>query len=147
MHNGIIENYREVRKSLKHQQMESETDTEVLAELIYENYDGDLTQAVKKALLKVRGTYGIAVMHADHPNQLVAARLGSPLCIGIGDGEYFIASDVTPLLPYTKQVSFLDDGEIATIGDGLEIINLKDEIITKNVTQIDWAGKSAKGRV
>ena len=75
--------------------------------------EGDLIQAVKKALLKVRGTYGIVVMHADHPDLLVAARFGSPLCIGIGEGEYFIASDVTPMLPFTKQVTFLDDGEIA----------------------------------
>ncbi len=148
VHNGIIENYREIKKQLKDQNLKSETDTEVLAELIYENYDGDLTQAVKKALLKVRGTYGILVLHADHPNQLVAARLGSPLCVGIGDGEFFVASDVTPLLPYTKQVTFLDDGEIANIGNGngLKITNLKDEVIIKNITQIDWdKAKAQKG--
>ena len=173
VHNGIIENYREIKKELEKDgvKFESETDTEVLAALIVKYYDesvvapfmgpagkpdksgnysgeriGDLTQAVKKALLKVRGTYGIAVMHADHPNQLVAARLGSPLCIGIGDGEYFIASDVTPLLPYTKQVTFLDDGEIATIGNGngMKITNLKDEIIIKNITQIDWDQQKAQ---
>jgi glucosamine--fructose-6-phosphate aminotransferase (isomerizing) len=146
VHNGIIENYREIKKQLKDQNLKSETDTEVLAQLIFENYDGDLIKAVKKSLLKVRGTYGILVMHADHPDQLVAARLGSPLCVGLGEKEFFIASDVTPLLPYTKQVSFLDDGEIADIGESLKIINLKDEVITKNITQIDWdRAKAQKG--
>jgi glucosamine--fructose-6-phosphate aminotransferase (isomerizing) len=147
VHNGIIENYREIKKQLKNQKQESETDSEILGQLIFENYTGDLMKAVKQALLKVRGTYGIVVMHADHPNQLVAARLGSPLCIGIGDGEYYIASDVTPMLPFTKQVSFLDDGEIASInGDGLKIVNMRDEIINKTVTQIDWdQAKAQKG--
>jgi glucosamine--fructose-6-phosphate aminotransferase (isomerizing) len=147
VHNGIIENYREIKKLLKNQHQESETDSEILGQLIFENYQGDLTKAVKQALLKVRGTYGIVVMHADHPNQLVAARLGSPLCIGIGDKEYYIASDVTPMLPFTKQVTFLDDGEIASInGDGLKIVNMRDEIINKTVTQIDWdQAKAQKG--
>jgi glutamine---fructose-6-phosphate transaminase (isomerizing) len=147
VHNGIIENYREIKKHLKNQHQESETDSEILGQLIFENYQGDLMKAVKEALLKVRGTYGIVVMHADHPNQLVAARLGSPLCIGIGDGEYYIASDVTPMLPFTKQVTFLDDGEIASInGDGLKIVNMRDEIINKTVTQIDWdQAKAQKG--
>ena len=144
-HNGIIENYREIKKSLKDQNFESETDSEVLAKLIYENYEGDLVKAVKKSLLRVRGTYGIVVMHQDHPNQLVAARLGSPLCIGIGDGEYYIASDVTPMLPFTKQVTFLDDGEIASITEeGLKIINMRDEIINKTVTKIDWDQETAQ---
>jgi glucosamine--fructose-6-phosphate aminotransferase (isomerizing) len=153
VHNGIIENYRDIKKQLKDQHQESETDSEVLAQLIFENYEGDLVKAVKKSLLKVRGTYGIVVMHADHPNQLVAARLGSPLAIGIGDGEYYIASDVTPMLPFTKQVTFLDDGEIASIngpprlgeaGDGLKIINMRDEIINKTITQIDWDQQKAQ---
>jgi glucosamine--fructose-6-phosphate aminotransferase (isomerizing) len=164
VHNGIIENYREIKKHLKNQHQESETDSEILGQLIFENYqtlkdaektaaaesrgNGNiLVAAVKQSLLKVRGTYGIVVMHADHPNQLVAARLGSPLCIGIGEGEYYIASDVTPMLPFTKQVTFLDDGEIASInGDGLKIVNMRDEIINKTVTQIDWdQAKAQKG--
>lgn len=145
VHNGIIENYRELRDKLKHKKLESETDTEVLAQWIFEHYDGDLAKAVREALLDVRGTYGIVVMHADHPEKLVAARLGSPLCIGIGEGEYYIASDVTPLLPYTKQVTFLDDGEVATVnGEGLKIVNLRDEIINKQITQIDWDRQTAQ---
>ena len=147
VHNGIIENYRDIKRLLKNQNQESETDSEVLGQLIFESYEGDLVKAVKTALLKVRGTYGLVVMHADHPNQLVAARLGSPLAIGIGEGEYYIASDVTPMLPFTKQVSFLDDGEIASITDvDLKIINMRDEIINKTVTQIDWdQAKAQKG--
>ncbi|MBI3232343.1 MAG: glutamine--fructose-6-phosphate transaminase (isomerizing) [Candidatus Doudnabacteria bacterium] len=153
VHNGIIENYRELKKELEKDGVvfESETDTEVLAHRIAREYQvlsikyqaednkALLLEAVKKALLKVRGTYGILAMHADHRNQLVAARLGSPLAIGIGEGEYYIASDVTPMLPYTKQVAFLDDGEIASLSsEGLKIINLRDQIITKDVMQIDW---------
>ena len=147
VHNGIIENYRDIKKQLKNQNQESETDSEILGQLIFENYQGDLMKAVKHALLKVRGTYGIVVMHSDHPNQLVAARLGSPLAIGIGDKEYYIASDVTPMLPFTKQVTFLDDGEIASIApEELKILNLRDEIIKKNITQIDWdQAKAQKG--
>jgi glucosamine--fructose-6-phosphate aminotransferase (isomerizing) len=147
VHNGIIENYREIKKTLKKQDQESETDSEILGELIFELYEGNLVKAVKQALLKVRGTYGIVVMHADHPNELVAARLGSPLAIGIGDGEYYIASDVTPMLPFTKQVTFLDDGEIANITtQELKIVNMRDEIINKTVTQIDWdQAKAQKG--
>lgn len=93
VHNGIIENYREIKHQLQDQKFVSETDTEVLAKLIYENYHGDLTQAVRESLKQVRGTYGLVVMHTDHPHQLVAARLGSPLAIGIGsqqaNGESF----------------------------------------------------------
>ena len=143
-HNGIIENYRELKKKVKGP-FESETDTEILAKWIFLNYKGDLSQAVKKALLSVRGTYGLAVMHADHPDEIVAARLGSPLVIGIGKDEYYLASDVTPIIPYTKQVTYLDDGEVAVINrKDLKIFNLKDEQITKGITKIDWNTEKAQ---
>lgn len=161
VHNGIVENYRDLKNELEKEgvKFESETDTEVLAHWIAKQYQAlslqphrpdngqILTRAVKQALMSVRGTYGILIMHANHPDQLVAARLGSPLAIGIADGEYYVASDVTPMLPYTKQVTFLDDGEIASInGHGIKIINLKDQEITKEVTQIDWnVDKAQKG--
>ena len=138
VHNGIIENYRDIKNKLKDQNFESETDTEVLAKLIYQNYKGDLVKAVRESLALVRGTYGLVVMHVDHPDQLVAARLGSPLAIGIGEKEFYIASDVTPMLPFTKSVTFLDDGEIASINHELKITNLRDQIINKSVTEIDW---------
>ncbi len=150
VHNGIIENYREIKNQLTHQKFESETDTEVLAKLILENYKGDLAQAVREALKQVRGTYGLVVMHADHPHELVSARLGSPLAIGIGepqsggDKEFYIASDVTPILPFTKTVTFLDDGEIAILGKELKIINLRDQIVNKKTTEIDWDLETAQ---
>jgi glucosamine--fructose-6-phosphate aminotransferase (isomerizing) len=164
VHNGIIENYREIKIQLEKDgvKFESETDTEVLAQLIYKNYEIEkaihekidierrgenetLVRAVKKSLLRVRGTYGLVVMHADQPDCLVAARLGSPLAIGLGDNEYYIASDVTPMLPYTKSVSFLDDGEVAVLAkSGLKISNLRNEIIEKEVTKIDWDQEKAQ---
>ncbi|MFA6273530.1 MAG: glutamine--fructose-6-phosphate transaminase (isomerizing), partial [Candidatus Paceibacterota bacterium] len=144
-HNGIIENYRELKKEIKDKNFESETDSEILAKLIYQNYEGNLLEAVKKTLPKIRGTYGILVMHADHPNQLIAARLGSPLVIGVGTEEYYVASDVTPMLPFTKQVIFLDDGELADISLlGFKIFNLKNEIIDKAVTEIAWDREKAQ---
>jgi glucosamine--fructose-6-phosphate aminotransferase (isomerizing) len=158
VHNGIIENYREIKNELEKEgvKFESQTDTEVLAALIYKNYQleirnqkleigSSLVEAVKKSLVRVRGTYGLVVMHVDHPNELVVARLGSPLAIGLGEGEYYIASDVTPMLPYTKNVSFLDDGEIAQVSmSGLKISNLRNEIIHKQVTHIDWDVEKAQ---
>lgn len=153
VHNGIIENYRELKKEIKDQNFESETDSEILAKLIYQNYDAkekdSLLKAVKKTLPQVRGTYGLLVMHADHPNEIVTARLGSPLVIGVGNNEneheYFIASDVTPILPYTKQVTFLDDNEIAEINlSNLKIFNIKDEIVNKNTINIDWDREKAQ---
>ena len=149
VHNGIIENYRELKKKIKDQSFESETDSEILAKLIFQNYDekekDSLLKAVKKTLPQVRGTYGLVVMHADHPDELVAARLGSPLVIGIGEGEYYLASDVTPILPYTKQVSYLEDGEVADISStGLKIFNLKDELINKGTVQIEWDREKAQ---
>ena len=148
VHNGIIENYRELKEKLN-EELESETDTEILAKWIFYHYKNnskhDLTQAVRDALRGVRGTYGLVVMHADHPDELVAARLGSPLVIGIGENEYYLASDVTPMLPYTKQVIFLEDREIAVIKrQELKIFNLKDELVTKGITNIDWTVEKAE---
>ena len=145
-HNGIIENYRQLKEHLgaKHD-FKSETDTEVLAHLIESHYDGDLRRAVEKALMHTRGTYGLVVMHADHPDKIVAARLGSPLVVGIGDGEYYVASDATPLLAYTKKVAFLNDGEIAEISrTGFETFNLRDESVTKCVEEIEWNEEKAQ---
>lgn len=145
VHNGIIENYRELKEQLKDAAFASETDSEVLAHLIGKHYAGDLRQAVEAALRHVRGTYGILVMHADEPGKLVAARSGSPIVIGVGDGEYYIASDATPMLSYTKKVIFLDDGELAEISaEGLKTVNLRDEIITKCVEEIDWDDAEAE---
>ncbi|MFA4830886.1 MAG: glutamine--fructose-6-phosphate transaminase (isomerizing) [Patescibacteria group bacterium] len=139
-HNGIIENYRELKEKLKNKyKFVSDTDTEVLAFLIGEHYRGDLRQAVESALHHVRGTYGIVVLHADHPDRLVAARLGSPLVVGVGEGEYYVASDATPMLAYTNKCIFLEDGEVAEITRAkMETYNLRDEAVIKCVEEIDW---------
>ncbi|MEK7625708.1 MAG: glutamine--fructose-6-phosphate transaminase (isomerizing) [Patescibacteria group bacterium] len=145
VHNGIIENYRELRNDLKKHTFTSETDTEVLVHLIEENYHGDLRAALQDALKKVRGTYGVVVMHSDEPGKMVAARLGSPLAVGIGEGEYFIASDTSPMLAYTQQVVFLDDGEVAEITEqGMKLYNLRDELVNKASKHVDWNESEAE---
>ncbi|MDD5043379.1 MAG: glutamine--fructose-6-phosphate transaminase (isomerizing) [Patescibacteria group bacterium] len=139
-HNGIIENYRELKRQfLSEHQIKSETDTEILAHLIEVFYDGDLLKAVRRALAEVRGTYGLVAMHVAEPDKIVAARMGSPLVIGVGEGEYYIASDTSPMLAYTKKVIFLDDGELAVIEKSdMRIYNINAETIEKHVEQIDW---------
>lgn len=145
-HNGIIENYREIRdKFLNGHTLVSQTDTEILAHLIENFYQGDLLSAVRKALSEVRGTYGLVAMHTKEPHKLVAARMGSPLVIGVGDGEYYIASDTSPMLAYTKNVVFLDDGEVAQIqADAMQIYNLEFKTINKHVEQIEWDDAQAQ---
>ncbi len=145
-HNGIIENYREIQDRLKsNHTFKSETDSEILAHLIEENYNGDFRRAVEVSLKQIRGTYGLAVMHKNHPNTLIAARMGSPLVIGLGENEYYLASDATPMLAYTKKVIFLEDGELAEISrENLDVFNLKDEQITKDIQEIEWDAEQAQ---
>lgn len=146
VHNGIIENYRELRAELQATHtFTSDTDSEVLAHLIEVEYQGDLRHAVARALKKVRGTYGVVVMHASEPERLIAARMGSPLVIGMGKGEYFVASDATPLLPYTKDVTYLDDGEIAELRRGeVRIYDLLEQSVQKNIHHIEWDDEQAQ---
>lgn len=145
VHNGIIENYRELKAQMKDVTFESETDSEVLAHLIGKHYKGNLRMAVEQALLHVRGTYGIVVMHVDEPGKLVAARMGSPIVLGVGDDEYYIASDATPMLAYTKKVIFLDDGEIAEVTkQGISTYTLQDVRVTKHVEEIEWDERQAE---
>jgi glutamine---fructose-6-phosphate transaminase (isomerizing) len=120
VHNGIIENYQQLREKLKTEGVtfRSDTDTEVFPHLIAHHYKGDLGAAVRAALKDVRGAYAIAVVHSDHPDLLVAARQGSPLVVGIGKGECFLASDVPALLPYTRRVIYLDNGQICELRAG-----------------------------
>ncbi|HON68961.1 MAG TPA: isomerizing glutamine--fructose-6-phosphate transaminase, partial [Phycisphaerae bacterium] len=142
VHNGIIENYRALRTFLEQQGIccVSETDTEVLAQLIGHFYDGNLEQAVRDALHEVQGTYGIAVVSADEPDRLVAARKGSPLIIGIGDGEYILASDAAAIIAHTHQVIYLSDGEMATLTrDGFRTMTLDAVPVTKEVTAVEFS--------
>ena len=151
VHNGIIENYEILRTKLQElgHVFVSETDTEVLVHLIDEVFEGNLEQAVAAALSRVQGTYGIAVMHVADPDKIVVARNGSPLLIGIGDGdseEMFVASDVAAVLAHTRKVVYLDDGELAVLTrEGHEIIAVTDfgasgtqRLINREVSHIDW---------
>lgn len=145
VHNGIIENYRELKAQMSEVSFTSETDTEVLAHLIAKHYSGDLKKAVLTALSHVRGTYGLAVVHEDHPDQIIAARMGSPLVIGMADGEYYLGSDTTPMLAYTKEFLFLEDGEVAVIArDGVTTHDLNDDAVVKHTEQVDWDEAAAE---
>lgn len=141
VHNGIIENYQQLKKHLleRGHKFVSETDTEVIAHLLEDLYEGDITLALKKALKLIKGTYGLALFHKNEPHKILAAKSGSPLVIGLGDCETIIASDVSAILRHTKQVIYLDDGEIAEInGNGLKIFNSDDAEIDKKVDEIEW---------
>jgi glucosamine--fructose-6-phosphate aminotransferase (isomerizing) len=141
IHNGIIENAGAIRKALEGRghHFKSETDTEVLAHLVGELYAGNLEEAVAAALRDVDGAYGLAFVSADEPGVLVAARKGSPLLVGVGDGEYFVASDASALLEHTRSVVYLDDGEMAVLSrDGYRIRNLETDFIDKPINQIEW---------
>jgi len=144
IHNGIIENYNSIKEVLLNKgfDFKSETDTEVLVQLISEIYYSDglsFEQAVQSALNQVVGAYGIVAFCSDEPNKLVAARHGSPLVFGIGDDEYFIASDASPIVEHTRKVIYLDEGEIITITQsGYEIRSIiNDNIINKISTEIE----------
>src|SRR5689334_9623277 len=145
VHNGIIENFDGLRTMLKKQghQFKSETDTEVLAHLIEAALDGDsepLEDAVIDALHLVEGTYGIAVISSRDPDKVVCARKGSPLLIGLGEGEYYVASDVAAILQHTRQVVYLDDGEMGVLTrSGYEVLDLNARRISKGVSRIDWS--------
>ncbi|NQU05742.1 MAG: glutamine--fructose-6-phosphate transaminase (isomerizing), partial [Calditrichaeota bacterium] len=139
IHNGIIENYYSIKHELisKGHVFKSETDTEVLAHLIEELYDGDIEQAVRLALTQVKGTYGIVAISSDEPDRLVAARMGSPMIIGLGEEENLIASDAAAMVDYTRNVIFLDDGEMAVITcDKVTNTRLDKQSVNKKVEQI-----------
>jgi glucosamine--fructose-6-phosphate aminotransferase (isomerizing) len=142
VHNGIIENFSALRKMLQMQghTFKSETDTEVLAHLIEAAFDGKLEDAVIDALALVEGTYGIAVLSSKDPDKIVCARKGSPLLIGLGEGEYFVASDAAAILQQTRQVVYLDDGEMGVLTkDGYEVLDLDARRVSKGVSRIDWS--------
>jgi glucosamine--fructose-6-phosphate aminotransferase (isomerizing) len=143
VHNGIIENYRALREVLekKGHRFQSETDTEVLTHLVEEFFhkDKDLPKAVIEAIKLVQGTYGIAVVSSDQPDLIVGARNGSPLVVGIGQGEMFLASDVSAIRPYTSNVVYLEDREVAVLQrDHFQTVDLDYANVDKTVTEIDW---------
>jgi glucosamine--fructose-6-phosphate aminotransferase (isomerizing) len=143
VHNGIIENFAALKTALEADgvHFKTETDTEVLAHLIAKHQARGLSleQAVGKALGAVEGTYGIAVISADEPGTVIGARRGSPLVVGIADGEYFLASDVAPIVEHTRQVVYLDDGEMAVLTPaGFHTATIANERVDKAVHEVDW---------
>jgi glucosamine--fructose-6-phosphate aminotransferase (isomerizing) len=141
VHNGIIENATVLRGALEDigHEFRSETDTEVIAHLIEELYDSSLEKAVIQALRKIEGTYGIAVISSREPGKMVAARKGSPLLIGVGNGENFLASDASAILAHTRQVVYLDDGDVAVIDrNGYRVIDLDATPLPREIDRIDW---------
>jgi len=148
VHNGIVENYRELKEELEKRghKFRSETDSEVVAHLIEEfNKKMDFKNSVLKSLKLLRGTYGLAIMNKKEPNKIIAARLGSPLVLGLGEGEYILASDVSAIVRHTDRVIFLEDGELVVVEpDNYEIINLKNKSIRKEVSKLDWSIEKAE---
>ncbi len=141
VHNGIIENATSLKAHLVElgHKFVSDTDTEVLAHLIEEAFDGVLEDAVIEALWQVEGTYGIAVVSSEDRDKIVAARKGSPLLIGLGDGEYYVASDASAILSQTREVVYLDDGDLAVLTrDGYRVIDLRAKDLQRTVHKIEW---------
>ena len=146
VHNGIIENYLSLKEGLinRGHTFKSETDSEVLAHLIEEAYQGDLEGAVRTALSQVRGAYGIVVTHVNH-REIVAARTVSPLVMGVGEGEMFLASDVPALLAYTRKMVFLHDGDMVVLNDdGYRVTDLAGTALQRPVETIEWDAEAAE---
>jgi glucosamine--fructose-6-phosphate aminotransferase (isomerizing) len=147
IHNGIIENFRELRDGLEARghRLASETDTEALAHLIEEAYAGDLAEAVRGALRHVEGAYAIAVMHRGENDRLVGARQDVPLVVGIGDGEAFLASDVAAILAHTNRVIFLEEGDVVDLRPwGATITDVEGLPRARVVTEVDWSPEAAE---
>jgi len=141
VHNGIIENYVELREELAAtgHSLRSETDTETVAHLVESYYEGDLTAAVMHALGRLDGSYAIAVVHRAHPGMIVAARKDSPLIIGIGDGENIVASDIPAVLEYTREVLVLHDGDVATVtAEGASVTDLAGKPVEPEMMHVEW---------
>jgi len=148
IHNGIIENYRAIRQRMTSENSHkfiSETDTEVLVHLVEENYEGDLLKAVRMALKDVKGSYGLVVISSFEPGRMICARQDSPLIIGLGEGENFIASDIPALLAHTRRALVLEDGEFASITmNKVEVFDHKGLPVEKEVLEITWDIEAAE---
>lgn len=147
VHNGIIENYLALREWLQSQGhvFNSQTDTEVLPHLIEEFYEGDLLDAVLKASTKLEGSFAMAVVSSHEPNKLVAVRQDSPLVVGLGEGEYFLASDIPALLRHTRFTYILNDGEVAVLErDRVRVMDRQRNRINKKVLEVKWEAEQAE---
>ncbi len=146
VHNGIIENYMELKEELQKEGYEflSQTDTEVIAHLVDKYYEGNLFDAVYNATKKLRGAYAIGAICKDNNNELVAVRKDSPLIVGLGEGENFIASDIPAILKYTKNVYFLENGEFVHIqNDTVTVLDENRNVVKKEINEITWDVESA----
>jgi glucosamine--fructose-6-phosphate aminotransferase (isomerizing) len=151
VHNGIIENYQNLKEQLikKGHKFSSETDTEVIAHLIEEfqkqNIKISLKDAVLKTLEQLRGTYGIAVIDQKNPEQMIVARFGSPLLLGIGNGEFIVASDASAIVMHTDRVIYLEDGEVAVLQkDNFSVVTVKNKAVEKKISKLDWSMEQAQ---
>lgn len=141
VHNGIIENHAPIRRQLEEEGVDfnSETDTEVIVQLLAKVFRGNLEEAVEEVLKVIEGTFGIAVVCLDDPGKIVTARRGSPVVLGIGKGENFIASDISALVPYTDQVVYLEDNDLAVLtADEYRVLSFDHEPVKRETSQIDW---------
>ncbi|MBI3287236.1 MAG: glutamine--fructose-6-phosphate transaminase (isomerizing), partial [Chloroflexi bacterium] len=151
VHNGIIENYAELRRELlaRGHRFTSETDTEVVAHLVEEEYRGDrpedFVEAVRRALTKVRGAYAVAAFTRDQPDLLVGARQFSPLVVGLGQGENYLASDLPALLPHTRRALIVEDGEVVALDrEGVTLRTMADRLVTREPFHIAWDLEAAE---
>lgn len=147
VHNGIIENFQQLKKDLQNQGVtfQSETDTEVVAQLLAKTYDGDMHSTIMKTLAQLDGAYSLGILCTDFPGEIWAVRNASPLIIGLGEKENFLASDITAVVKYTKDTYQLDDGEFAKLTrDSVEVFNPQGEKIDKKVVTIDWDVSAAE---
>lgn len=150
VHNGVIENYIQLRDALRASGhvFKSETDTEVVAHMLEEYYDGDLVDAMRRVTAELQGAYGLAAMHVDHPGEIVVTRKDSPIVIGHGEkdgGSSLVASDIVAMLEYTRDVVFLEDGELALLkADGVEYFDAAGSSIEPKVHHIEWEAQNAE---
>ncbi len=147
VHNGIIENFHELRQRLAEagHEFASETDTEILAHLVAVEYDGDLVAAVRRAVLHAEGAYALVVMSAEEPGRIVAVRKVSPLVVGLGDGETFLASDIPAVLQHTRDFLIIEDGELVIVDeDGATVERIEGGAVERDVLRVDWDAERAE---
>src|SRR5919202_4481149 len=145
--NGIVENYRELRSQLQAEghTFNSETDAEVVVHLLEREYDGDLVEALRRVYPQLEGHFSIVAIHHDHPDLLVGVRHQTPLVVGVGEGEMFLASSIAAFLPHTRNIQLLDDGEIVAITPaGARFFTADGEVEHKEIEPIDWDDESAQ---
>ncbi|MFA5523877.1 MAG: glutamine--fructose-6-phosphate transaminase (isomerizing) [Tissierellales bacterium] len=147
VHNGIIENYMEIKEELQklNYRFSSDTDTEVIVHLLDYYYNGDILDAAKKMINRIKGAYALGIIHADNPDMLIAVKKDSPLIVGIGEGENFIASDIPAVLKHTNKVYILDNGEMSIVKkDSISLMKTDGTIISKDVFNITWDIEAAE---